>query len=72
MIFKEILGYTAECYVDDLVIKSRQIIDHLEHLRIVFYKFHQHQLKNKLTKIRIWSHLRQIPMVYGPPQGNRS
>lgn len=39
---KEMLGNMVECYVDDLIIKSRQKIDHLEHLRVVFDKLRQH------------------------------
>lgn len=35
VIFKEMLGNIVGCYVDDLVVKSCQRIDHLEHLGIV-------------------------------------
>lgn len=45
VIFKEVLGIMVECYVDDLVIKLRQRIDHLEHLGIVFNQLRRHQLK---------------------------
>lgn len=40
----------TECYVDDLVIKSRQRIDHLEYLKAIFDKLLQHQLKMNLLK----------------------
>lgn len=44
------LGATVECHVDDLVIKSRQRITHLEHLKVVFDKLRQHQLKMNSLK----------------------
>lgn len=45
VIFKKMLGDIIECYVNDLVIKSRRRDDHLEHLKTVFDKLRQHQLK---------------------------
>lgn len=45
MIFKKMLGDIVECYVDDLVVKLRRKAEHLEHLKTVFGKLRQHQLK---------------------------
>lgn len=47
-IFKEMCGVMVECYIDYLVVKSRQRINHLEHLKIVFDKLCLHQMKMNL------------------------
>lgn len=38
IIFKKMLGEMVECYVDDLLVKSCQRIDHLELLKVLFDK----------------------------------
>lgn len=38
IIFK-LLEDTIECYIGDLVVKSRQMVDHLEHLKMVSANF---------------------------------
>lgn len=53
MIFKKMLGDMVECYVDNLVVKSREKFDHLEHLRVVFDKHHQHEQKMNPRKCEI-------------------
>lgn len=45
VIFKEMLGDTVECYVDDLVIESQQRVDYQEHLKVVFDKLCIRQTK---------------------------
>lgn len=45
IIFKEMLEDTVECYVNDLVFKSRGRINHLKHLKTIFNKLCQHKLK---------------------------
>lgn len=42
------LGDTVKCHVNDLVIKSCQRIDHLEHLKVVLDKHRHYQLKMNL------------------------
>ena len=49
-IFNNILHKSVECYVDDLVVKSKKIIDHLQDLQKVFewllqYQFTMNSLK---------------------------
>ncbi|XP_060200582.1 uncharacterized protein LOC132628835 [Lycium barbarum] len=44
-IFDDMLHKNAECYVDDLVVKSRERNDHLKDLRLVFERLRQYQLK---------------------------
>lgn len=45
--------------VDDLVVKSRQRIDHLKYLEIVSNKWHKHQLK-----------MNPLRCALGSPQAN--
>ncbi|KAL2937526.1 Transposon Tf2-6 polyprotein [Bienertia sinuspersici] len=44
-IFESMMHKTVECYVDDLVVKSKKREDHLQDLRDVFEKLRRHQLK---------------------------
>ena len=44
-IFDDMLHKNVECYVDDLVIKSRKIEYHLRDLRKVFDRLRRYQLK---------------------------
>ncbi|CAL8118091.1 unnamed protein product [Prunus armeniaca] len=44
-IFGDMLHKNVECYVDDLVIKSKRREDHLKDLRMVFNRLWKYQLK---------------------------
>ena len=44
-IFDDILHKNVECYVDDLVVKSRSQTDHLQDLREVFERLRKYQLR---------------------------
>ena len=44
-IFDDMLHKNVECYVDDLVVKSRRKGDHLQDLRMVFERLQRYQLK---------------------------
>ena len=50
MIFRDHLRKTAEFYVDDIAVKSRDKNDHLHDLRMIFDKMRAHQLKMNPTK----------------------
>ena len=41
----DMLHKNVECYVDDLVVKSRKREDHLQDLRMVFDRLRRYQLK---------------------------
>ncbi|KAI0494874.1 hypothetical protein KFK09_025020 [Dendrobium nobile] len=45
VIFDELIHEQVECYVDDLVVKSKVRSDHLRDLRIVFERLRKHDLK---------------------------
>jgi len=41
-IFKRMLGWNVEVYVDDIVVKSNSCIRHVEDLQEVFKAFREH------------------------------
>ncbi|GLU16821.1 hypothetical protein SLE2022_332350 [Rubroshorea leprosula] len=45
MIFSDMLHKVVECYVDDLVVKSKRRDDHLNDLKVVFERLRKYQLK---------------------------
>ncbi|KAM1911895.1 hypothetical protein ACFX14_000014 [Malus domestica] len=44
-IFKDMLHKNIECYVDDVVVKTKKRFDHLKDLRMVFDKLRHYTLK---------------------------
>ena len=48
--FSELLGKTVEVYIDDMVVKSVNSIDHVEDLRKVFGILRRHNLKLNASK----------------------
>lgn len=44
-IFDELIHNQVECYIDDLVVKSKEKEDHLYDLRIVFERLRRYDLK---------------------------
>ncbi|KAI3693163.1 hypothetical protein L6452_32994 [Arctium lappa] len=48
--FKERLGDTMEVYIDDMLVKSIQVVDHVEHLRQSFDILRKYHMKLNLTK----------------------
>jgi hypothetical protein len=45
IVLEGLLYDIVECYIDDIVVKSKHEQDHLEHLAIVFKRLRQHKLK---------------------------
>ncbi|XP_052203102.1 uncharacterized protein LOC127808572 [Diospyros lotus] len=45
MIFGDLIGKTTEVYVDDMLVKSRQVADHVNNLRETFQILRKHQMK---------------------------
>ncbi|KAM2220844.1 hypothetical protein ACFX1S_019994 [Malus domestica] len=44
-IFNDMLHKNVECYVDDVVVKTKKISDHLKDLRVVFERLRKYNLK---------------------------
>jgi len=49
-IFDDMLHKTVECYVDDLVVKSKERVEHVQDLRRIFERLRRCQLKMNLLK----------------------
>ena len=45
IILDGLLYVIVECYIDDIVVKSKHEQDHLKHLEMVFERLRQHNLK---------------------------
>ena len=48
--FKSQIGRNVEAYIDDMVIKSKQVAEHLADLREVFLVLREHTLHLKASK----------------------
>ena len=44
-IFHDMLGYHMEIYINDIVVKSKKAIEHVNHLRKIFERIRLHKLK---------------------------
>ncbi|KAM2803042.1 hypothetical protein PS2_046270 [Malus domestica] len=44
-IFNDMLHKNVECYVDDMVVKTKKRSDHLKDLRVVFERLRKYNLK---------------------------
>ncbi|KAL0290629.1 UNVERIFIED_CONTAM: Retrovirus-related Pol polyprotein from transposon.6 [Sesamum angustifolium] len=71
-IFDDMLHKNVECYVDDLVVKSKKRENHFHDLRKVFERLRRYQLKINPSKMCIWSYIREIPWVHRPPAEYRN
>jgi hypothetical protein len=45
LIFHDLLGMILEVYIDDLVVKSAEFVEHLADLRLVFKKMRKYKLR---------------------------
>ena len=45
VIFHDMLGYHMEIYIDDIVVKSKKVTEHVNHLRKIFEMMRLCQLK---------------------------
>ena len=48
--FRDKIGYTVEVYIDDMVVKSKQEVWHIEDLQGVFEVLQQHKLRLNADK----------------------
>ena len=44
-IFHDMLGHHMEIYIDDIVVKSKKVVKHMNHLKKSFERMRFHQLK---------------------------
>ena len=50
MMFKVYLGHTMEVYIDDMLVKSKRSVDHIDHLKQAFEVLCKYQMKLNPTK----------------------
>ena len=50
MMFKDLIGRSIEVYVEDLLVKSKMVGDHAEHLKQMFNILRKYQMKLNLLK----------------------
>jgi hypothetical protein len=54
LIFHDLLGIIIEIYIDDVIVKSHSMDNHLAILRLALERMHQYELKNELAKMCVW------------------
>ena len=59
-IFHDMLGYHMEIYIHDIVVKSKMVVKHVNHLRKSFERMRLHQLKTQSTQLCFWSSSRKF------------
>ena len=66
--FKDLIGKIMEVYVDNMLVKSKMVGDHVEHLRQMFIILRKYQMKlNPPPKVCLWGRVGQIPGLHGQP-----
>ena len=68
--FESLLGKNIEIYIDDMVVKSKVVSEHLEDLRIIFEILRNYKLHSKCFQVFIRRRVRQILRLHGHSQGN--
>ena len=68
--FGSLLGKNIEIYIDDMVVKSKVVSEHLEDLRIIFEILRNYKLHSKCFQVFIRRRVRQILRLHGHSQGN--
>ncbi|GAA0159811.1 hypothetical protein LIER_16509 [Lithospermum erythrorhizon] len=63
-IFDDMFHKNVECYVDDLLKKSKTRSDHANNLRMTFERLRHYQLKMNPLKCAFWCNLRKVPRFH--------
>ena len=67
--FESLLGKNIEIYIDDMVVKSKTVSEHLGDLQVVFEILRSYKL-SKCFQMLIGCRIEQILGLYGYSQGN--
>ena len=67
--FSKQIGRNMEVYVDDMLVKSKEELTHLDDLKETFTTFRQYQMKLNPSK---WCSLRKVFGIHGVLERNRS
>ena len=68
--FEPQLGKTVEVYIDDMVVKSKLVSEHVMDLTSIFEILREHKLRLNASKCFFWSGFRKFFGVHGDPQGD--
>jgi hypothetical protein len=52
-VLRDLIGHICEVYLDDIIINSSTLHEHLHHVKIIVDRLKQHNLKIKLSKCKI-------------------
>ena len=63
--FESRLGKTIEVYIDDMVVKSKLVSEHLVDLANVFRNLEVAQAASECLKMLLWSRVRKVPRIHG-------
>ena len=67
--FEQQMGKSVEVYIDDMVVKSKLVADHI---RQSLSNSEKVQATTECIQMFIWGGIRKILRLYGDPQRNRS
>ena len=69
--FKDLIGKTIEVYMDDMLVKSKVVRDHMGHLRKMFVVLRKYQMKLNPPKVRIQVGIMIVSWFCGLPTRNK-
>ncbi|KAL0411475.1 UNVERIFIED_CONTAM: hypothetical protein Slati_3737200 [Sesamum latifolium] len=70
--FPQELGRNMEVYIDDMLVKNRQMNQHLVDLAETFDTLRKYHMKLNPAKCIFWSNKWQVPRIHGYREGDRS
>ena len=62
--FESQLGKSIEVYIDDMVVKSKVVSEHVTDLGSIFEILRKHRLLIRF-QVFIWCRIRQVPGIHG-------
>ena len=68
--FESQLGRKIEVFIDDMVVKSKVVSEHVEDLTSIFGILRKHKLHLNAPKVFLWCRLLKVLGVHGDSQGN--
>ena len=67
---ESLLGKNIEIYIDDMMVKSKVVSEHLGDLRVIFEILRSYKLRLNASNVFIWCRVGQILRLHGHSQGN--
>ena len=69
-IFRPLIGRTMEVYIDDMLVKSKEHLDHTKHLQETFQLLCKYGMKFNPLKCVFRSQFRKVLGLYGDVEGD--